>query len=189
MLRPMLTSSCSNHSCFCMILLLKYLFHEHSLITTDFLQDVPHFGYWQKNQKMVNKTDFVIIGITVGLTIGLLIACLVFFGIHWYKKRAHLRRCANDRSVSTLPIRTNGLEASIDSSASLSNSLPTKVSMNHAQKPQHSWWNIHSKDRFSASGIPRYSYKYVSSWIYFHTWFTLVANTNLAKASPLKYHR
>lgn len=108
---------------------------------------------------MVNKTDFVIIGITVGLTIGLLIACLVFFGIHWYKKRAHLRRCANDRSVSTLPIRTNGLEASIDSSASLSNSLPTKVSMNHAQKPQHSWWNIHSKDRFSASGIPRYSYK------------------------------
>ncbi|KAH6755337.1 Protein kinase superfamily protein [Perilla frutescens var. hirtella] len=31
------------------------------------------------------------------------------------------------------------------------------------QKPQHSWWNNHSKDHFaSASGIPRYPYKYGS---------------------------
>ncbi|KAL0332161.1 UNVERIFIED_CONTAM: Calcium/calmodulin-regulated receptor-like kinase [Sesamum calycinum] len=71
---------------------------------------------------MVHKADLVIIGISVGLAVGILIASLVFFGICWYKKRAHLRRCANDRSAATLPIRTNGFNTSIDSSAPLSSS-------------------------------------------------------------------
>lgn len=110
---------------------------------------------------MVRKADLVIIGISVGLAVGIIIASLVFFGIRWYKKRAHLRRCANDRSASTLPIRRNGLNASIDSSASLSDSM-TKGSDQPVQKPQNSWWNNPSKDRFaSVSGILRYTYKYV----------------------------
>ncbi|KAK6129106.1 hypothetical protein DH2020_037142 [Rehmannia glutinosa] len=104
---------------------------------------------------MVHKADLVIIGISVGLAVGILLASLVFFGICWYKKRVHLRRCATDRSAATLPIRTNGLDTSVDSSASISSFMPIKT-----QNPQHSWWNKHNKDRFvSASGIPRYYYK------------------------------
>ncbi|XP_073018850.1 calcium/calmodulin-regulated receptor-like kinase 2 [Primulina eburnea] len=109
---------------------------------------------------MVHKTDLVIIGISVGLTVGILIASLVFFGICWCKRRAHLRRCSNERSVAILPIRTNGFGTSIDSSASISNSVTVPGSEFLSQKPQHSWWNNHTKDRFaSASGIPRYHYK------------------------------
>ncbi|KAL0377640.1 UNVERIFIED_CONTAM: Calcium/calmodulin-regulated receptor-like kinase [Sesamum radiatum] len=107
---------------------------------------------------MVHKADLVIIGISVGLAAGILIASLVFFGICWYKRRAHFRRCANDRSAATLPIRTNGLNTSIDSSAPLSSSVTIKGNL--IQKPQHLWWNNHSKDRLaSVSGILRYSYK------------------------------
>ncbi|KAK4490761.1 hypothetical protein RD792_001469 [Penstemon davidsonii] len=107
---------------------------------------------------MVHKADLVIIGVTVGLAAGILIACLVFFGILWYKKRAHLRR--NEHSISALPIRTNGLGTSIDSSASLSGSINIKGPDYLSPKTQHSWWNNHTKDRFaSASGIPRYCYK------------------------------
>ncbi|KZV51609.1 putative leucine-rich repeat receptor-like serine/threonine-protein kinase [Dorcoceras hygrometricum] len=109
---------------------------------------------------MVHKTDLVIIGISVGLTVGILIASLVFFGICWYKKHTHLRRCSNERSVAVLPIRTNGFGTSMDSSASISNSITTPGSEILDLKPQHSWWNNHTKDRFaSASGIPRYNYK------------------------------
>ncbi|PIN17566.1 Serine/threonine protein kinase [Handroanthus impetiginosus] len=109
---------------------------------------------------MVHKADLIIIGISVGLAVGLLIASLVFLGIRWYKRRADLRRCANDGSAAALPIRTNGLDTSIDSSASLSSSVAIKGLEHLPHKPQHSWWNNHSKDRFvSAPGIPRYSYK------------------------------
>ncbi|XP_073137351.1 uncharacterized protein [Henckelia pumila] len=58
---------------------------------------------------MVHKTDLVIICISGGLTAGILIASLEFFGICWYKRHAHLRRCSNERSVAILPIRTNAL--------------------------------------------------------------------------------
>ncbi|XP_073293958.1 calcium/calmodulin-regulated receptor-like kinase 2 isoform X1 [Primulina huaijiensis] len=104
--------------------------------------------------------DLVIIGISVGLTLGILIATLVFFGICWYKKRAHFRRYSNERSVAILPIRTNGLGTSMDSSASISNSVAIPGSEFLDRKPQHFWWNNHTKCRFaSASGIPRYHYK------------------------------
>ncbi|KAL7221481.1 hypothetical protein ACSBR1_023438 [Camellia fascicularis] len=109
---------------------------------------------------MVRKSDLVIIGISVGLALGLFIAALVFFGIRWYKKRAHLRQCANDRSATTLPIRTNGLGTSIDYSDSISNSIADKGSDFLAKNSQPSWWSHRSKDRFaSASGMPRYSFK------------------------------
>ncbi|KAL7101094.1 hypothetical protein ACP275_08G035400 [Erythranthe tilingii] len=112
------------------------------------------------DQRMIRKADLVIIGISVGVAVGVLIACLVFFGICWYKRRAHLRRCSNERSSSNIPMRHNGLDSSMDSSASLSISVAINGSDYLPPKPQHSWWNNHKKDRLaSASGIPRYSYK------------------------------
>lgn len=113
---------------------------------------------------MVHSADLVIIGITAGLAIGILIASLVFCGIKWYKKHSHLRRCANERCSTALPIRTNGLDASIDSSASVSNSIAIPGSEFPAKDSHLFWWSHrHDKDQLaSASGIPRYSYKYVS---------------------------
>ncbi|OIT18719.1 PREDICTED: calcium/calmodulin-regulated receptor-like kinase 2 [Nicotiana attenuata] len=109
---------------------------------------------------MVHKADLVIIGICVGVAFGILIASLVFFGIRWYKRRARLQRQANERCVATLPIRTNGLNTSVDFSASLSSSVAIKTSGFPATNSQTSWWSHPSKDHFaSASGIPRYSYK------------------------------
>ncbi|KAL8471846.1 hypothetical protein ACS0TY_028542 [Phlomoides rotata] len=109
---------------------------------------------------MVQRGDLIIIGISAGVAAGILITSLVFVGICWYKRRAHLQRSVNDRSASTLPIRTNGLNTSIDLSASLSSSVNVKGSGLPSPKPQHSWWNNHNKDHFvSASGIPRYPYK------------------------------
>lgn len=111
---------------------------------------------------MVHKSDLVVIGICVGLALGILIATLVFFGLRWYKRRAHLRQSSNERSVATHPIRVNGLGTSIDYSASLSNSIAVKESECPQKNSQGSWWSNQSKDRFvSASGIPRYAYKYV----------------------------
>ncbi|XP_047960417.1 calcium/calmodulin-regulated receptor-like kinase 2 [Salvia hispanica] len=108
---------------------------------------------------MVQQADLVIIGICVGLAAGILIASLAFFGIRWYKKRARLQQRENERSPSTLPIRRHGLNTSVDFSASLSSSV-TNGPIEPIQKPQHSWWNNHTKDRFaSVSGILRYSYK------------------------------
>nr|GME08233.1 calcium/calmodulin-regulated receptor-like kinase 2 [Ipomoea batatas] len=105
---------------------------------------------------MVHKADLVIIGVSVGVAVGILLASLAFFCVCWYKKRAHLRRCANERSLATLPIRANGFGASIDLSASISAKGPENV----AKSSQQSWWSHPSKDRFaSASGILRYAYK------------------------------
>ncbi|KAA8547868.1 hypothetical protein F0562_004297 [Nyssa sinensis] len=109
---------------------------------------------------MVRKGVLVIIGISAGVAIGIFVASLVFFGIRWYKRHAHLRRCANEQCATTLPIRTNGLGTSIDSSASLSNSITVKGSDYLAKSSQLSWWSRHNKNQLaSASGIPRYSYK------------------------------
>lgn len=114
---------------------------------------------------MVHKSDLVIIGICVGLALGILIATLVFFGLRWYKKHDHLRRCSNERSVATHPIRINGLGTSIDFSVPVANSVAVKASGFPQKKSRVSWWSNHSKDRFtsarftSASGIPRYAYK------------------------------
>lgn len=111
---------------------------------------------------MVDKTVLVAIGVSVGLALGILIASLVFFGIRWYRKRVHLRRCANERSITshTLPIRTNGFGASTDLSATLTNSIAIQGSEMPQKSSPRSWWKHHNKDRVvSASGILRYSYK------------------------------
>lgn len=113
---------------------------------------------------MIGRTDLVIIGVLGGLALGILIASLLFFGIRWYKKRAHLCVRANEHNVSspTLPIRTNGLGTSTDFSASLTNSRAIQGSEKLQKIPHRSWWKHQNKDRFvSTSGILRYSYKYV----------------------------
>ncbi|RDX66610.1 Calcium/calmodulin-regulated receptor-like kinase 2, partial [Mucuna pruriens] len=109
---------------------------------------------------MVHQADLVIICVSVGVALGVLIACLTYFGIRWYKKRAHLSRSVNEPSLTTLPIRTNGLGTSTDFSASLNSSIATSRSPN-PQKTSHStWWNHQNKDVFtSASGILKYSFK------------------------------
>ncbi|KAL2329765.1 hypothetical protein Fmac_017346 [Flemingia macrophylla] len=109
---------------------------------------------------MVNQADLVIICGSVGVAFGVFIACLIYFGIKWHKKRARLSRSANEPSLATLPIRTNGSGTSIDFSASLTSSIATSRSPN-PQKGLHStWWNHQNKDGFSStSGIVKYSYK------------------------------
>jgi len=111
---------------------------------------------------MVRQTDLVIIGVSAGLALGILISCLIFFGIRWCKKRsAHLRLSASESSVTTLPIRTNGLGTSTDFSASLDSSIATSRSESIKKSSHFSWWSHQNKDRFaSASGILKYSYKY-----------------------------
>ncbi|VFQ80808.1 unnamed protein product [Cuscuta campestris] len=106
---------------------------------------------------MVKKGDLVLIGVFAGVVVGILIAALVLFGIHWYKLRARHRRCANEQCQTTVPIRTNGIDTSIESSASINNRGPQYI-----VKGSHSssWWSRPTKDKFtSASCIPRYSYK------------------------------
>ncbi|XP_039036939.1 calcium/calmodulin-regulated receptor-like kinase 2 [Hibiscus syriacus] len=108
---------------------------------------------------MVHKADLIVIGIFVGLALGILIATLVFFGIRWYRKYAKLS-CSNARSVTVIPIRTNGFGTSTDFSASLSSAVPVEVPEYHKKSSPNSWWSPHSKDQFaSASGLPKYSYK------------------------------
>ncbi|KAL4581933.1 hypothetical protein LXL04_006467 [Taraxacum kok-saghyz] len=111
---------------------------------------------------MVAKSDLVIIGICVGVAVGVLVASLVFFGIRWYRRRAHLRRCGNDRSASSLPIRRNGVDTSIILSESYSNSVTVKVSTYPVKtsSPLAKWNNKNGKEQLAAvSGLPRYSYK------------------------------
>ncbi|XP_043702090.1 calcium/calmodulin-regulated receptor-like kinase 2 [Telopea speciosissima] len=108
---------------------------------------------------MRNQTELVI-GVSVGLAIGVLLALCAFIGIRWYKKRSNLRRCSNDRNITTLPIRMNGIGASIDSSASLSNSITIPVPQHLPENTQRFRWNRHKKDQFaSTSGILRFAYK------------------------------
>lgn len=112
----------------------------------------------------MDQANLVIVGISVGLALGLLIAILIYFVIRWYKKHAHLRRCSNERSVTTLPIRMNGLDASTDFSASISSSVANlgREKEGHQKKnsPFSLWSSNQNKDWLtSASGILRYTYK------------------------------
>lgn len=112
---------------------------------------------------MVRQTDLVIIGVSVGVALGILVSCLIFFGIRWCKKRAHITRSASEPSLTTLPIRTNGPGTSTDFSASITSSITSSRSENVHKNSHFSWWNHQRKDRFaSPSGILKYSYKYVT---------------------------
>jgi len=109
---------------------------------------------------MVNQGDLVVICVSIGVALGVLIACLVYFGIRWYNKRTHLSRSANEPSLTTIPIRTNGLGTSTDFSDSLDSSVATYRSPNPSKNSHPAGWNHQKKDGFaSVSGILKYSYK------------------------------
>ena len=112
---------------------------------------------------MVDQAHLVIICISVGVALGVLIAYLIHVGIRWYKKRAHLSQSANEPSLTTIPIRTNGLKTSINFSVSLTSSIATSRSPNPHKSSHSTWWSHQNKDGFaSVSGILKYSYKYIS---------------------------
>lgn len=109
---------------------------------------------------MVKRSVLVIIGVSVGVAVGVVVASLVFFTIRWFRKHANLQQQANERSLSTRPIRTDGQGTSFDSSASFSDSVTVEVIDHPAKTSQHLWWGHHSKDKITpTSGIPRYPYK------------------------------
>ncbi|XP_014619681.1 calcium/calmodulin-regulated receptor-like kinase 2 isoform X1 [Glycine max] len=109
---------------------------------------------------MVDQAHLVIICISVGVALGVLIAYLIHVGIRWYKKRAHLSQSANEPSLTTIPIRTNGLKTSINFSVSLTSSIATSRSPNPHKSSCSTWWSHQNKDGFaSVSGILKYSYK------------------------------
>ncbi|XP_038890254.1 calcium/calmodulin-regulated receptor-like kinase 2 isoform X1 [Benincasa hispida] len=109
---------------------------------------------------MSQRADLVIIGISVGLALGILIAILVFYVIRWYRKNAYLRRSTNEHSLGTIQIRTNGLDASTEFSASLSGSIAFRGSEKLHKDSWSPWRNHHHKDIVaSASGVLKYPYK------------------------------
>ncbi|PIA57615.1 hypothetical protein AQUCO_00600381v1 [Aquilegia coerulea] len=109
---------------------------------------------------MGRQADLVIVGVSVGVAIGFLVAVCAFFSLKWYRKRSHLQHSSSTRSVTSLPIRMNGVGTSIDSSTSLSNTFSFQGPQQPPKSPQQSRWNGHNKDLFaSTSGILKYSYK------------------------------
>lgn len=108
---------------------------------------------------MGNQTYKIIIGVSVGIAVGILIGCGALIVIRLYKKRSYGQHQSRDLSIASVPIRVNGVNTSIDSSATLSGSGTNSGFQYMAKR------NANTKDLFaSLSGIPRYSYKYVFYW-------------------------
>ncbi|XP_065006220.1 calcium/calmodulin-regulated receptor-like kinase 2 isoform X2 [Musa acuminata AAA Group] len=103
---------------------------------------------------MGNQTYKIIIGVSVGIAVGILIGCGALIVIRLYKKRSYGQHQSRDLSIASVPIRVNGVNTSIDSSATLSGSGTNSGFQYMAKR------NANTKDLFaSLSGIPRYSYK------------------------------
>ncbi|THU67421.1 hypothetical protein C4D60_Mb05t24450 [Musa balbisiana] len=103
---------------------------------------------------MGNQTYKIIIGVSVGIAVGILIGCGALIVIRLYKKRSYDQHQSRDLSIASVPIRVNGVNTSIDSSATLSGSGTNSGFQYMAKR------NANTKDLFaSLSGIPRYSYK------------------------------
>ncbi|XP_024975316.1 calcium/calmodulin-regulated receptor-like kinase 2 [Cynara cardunculus var. scolymus] len=100
---------------------------------------------------MVHKTDLVIIGVSVGLTVGILIATLVLFGIRWYKRRSHLRKC----SAFAPPIHKSGTILS----ESFSNPVTVKLSTYPVKTSPLATRNNGKERLASVSGLLKYSYR------------------------------
>lgn len=107
---------------------------------------------------MANQANIIIIGVSAGVAIGVLIACFAFIAIKLYRKRPQIEHRSTELSGARLPIRVNGFDASIDSSASISVS---DMGQNVGKK--NPYWGRkgnHRKDLLhSLSGIPKYLYK------------------------------
>ncbi|XP_073010406.1 calcium/calmodulin-regulated receptor-like kinase 2 [Typha latifolia] len=109
---------------------------------------------------MDNETK-IVIGVTVGVAIGILVAIFAFIIARFYRKRANVQQSLRELSSPSLPIRTNGVNASVDSSVSLSVSESVH-DLEYGVKKNTFWGGRRQQDRdifSSMSGIPRYSYK------------------------------
>lgn len=106
----------------------------------------------------MGQTDKIIIGVTVGVAAGIVLSCCAFFVVRFCRKRAPPSVSSREFNTASLPIRANGIDSSIDSSASLSigydlEDVPNRTKYWGQRKHQE-------RDLFSSfSGIPRYVYK------------------------------
>lgn len=107
----------------------------------------------------MEQTNKIIIGITVGVAVGIVLSCCAFFAVRFCRKRAPPSLSSRELNTSSLPIRANGIDSSIDSSASLSIGYDLEDVLN-----RNKYWGQRKhqeKDLFSSfSGIPRYLHKY-----------------------------
>lgn len=110
---------------------------------------------------MAHETNIIIIGVTVGVAIGILVASCAFIAIRLYRKRSDVVYRSREFSGATLPIRANGIDASIDSSASIS--VSDIGHSLHLVGKANTHWNLRrhqGKDALSSlSGIPIYLFK------------------------------
>lgn len=108
---------------------------------------------------MNGVSEGLIIGTTVGVVIGMLLAVGILLCMRYRRSQAQIRSSSSRRS-STVPIRANG----VNTCAELSNSTTGQESPREFEDHGPSLWieGPGRKSLISASGIPKYAYKYVS---------------------------
>lgn len=108
---------------------------------------------------MKGVSEGLIIGITVGVVIGVLLALGTLLCLRYRRSQTQIRS-SSSRRASTVPIRTNG----VNTCAMLSNSTTGQESPRELEDRVSSLWieGPGRKSMISASGIPKYAYKYVS---------------------------
>ncbi|CAL4996518.1 unnamed protein product [Urochloa decumbens] len=106
--------------------------------------------------RMKGVSEGLIIGITVGVVIGVLLAVGILLCFRYRRSRAQIRS-SSSRRASTVPIRTNGVNAC----AMLSNSTTGQESPRELDDRASALWieGPGRKSMISASGIPKYLYK------------------------------
>jgi hypothetical protein len=109
--------------------------------------------------RMNGVSEGLIIGTTVGVVIGLLLAVGILLCMRYRRSQAQIRSSSSRRS-SLVPIRANG----VNTCAELSNSTTGQDSPREFEDCGVSMWTEGPgrKSLISASGIPKYVYKYVS---------------------------
>ncbi|URE15117.1 STYKc, partial [Musa troglodytarum] len=109
---------------------------------------------------MLSQTFNITLSIAVGILIG---GCGALIVIRLYQKHSHGQHQPKEERVSSLPICANGVNTSIDSSASLSvlSVSDTNPGLQCMAK-RNAHWNLKRNKDVSASlsGVPRYSYSY-----------------------------
>ncbi|TVU43419.1 hypothetical protein EJB05_09892 [Eragrostis curvula] len=106
--------------------------------------------------RMKGVSEGLIIGTTVGVVIGVLLAVGILLCLRYRRSQAQIRS-SSSRRASTVPIRTNGVNAC----AMLSNSTTGQESPRDLEDRAPSLWfeGPGRKSMISASGIPKYAYK------------------------------
>ncbi|WVZ95139.1 hypothetical protein U9M48_040940 [Paspalum notatum var. saurae] len=106
--------------------------------------------------RMKGVSEGLIIGITIGVVIGVLLAVGILLCLRYRRSQAQIRS-SSSRRASTVPIRTNGVNAC----AMLSNSTTGQESPRELEERGSSLWieGPGRKSMISASGIPKYAYK------------------------------